>query len=368
MHTKQTILIVDDIIENIDILLSLLSKYDIIPSLEGKTAINIAQKEDVDLILLDIMMPYMDGYEVCKRLKNNQKTKNIPIIFLTAKNDQEAIKKGFEVGAIDYISKPFDPNELLIRVHNHLELRKYEKSLEEQVKIEIQKNELNQQLMFQNSKQAALGEQLIHIAHQWKQPLSELASINTLMFAKMEDGCVIDNTTYLKYFNRYDDIIRFMSNTVDTFSNFYKHNDVTGEFFISECVKNILKVLDATFDFENIKVSIDAHEENKTYANENEFSQVLFSILNNAKDIFKNRKIGSKNIFIIVRDNFISIQDNGGGINEEILDKIFLQNFSSNFGNGIGLYLSKMIIEKNNGIISASNKDDGAIFTIKVQQ
>jgi len=124
MEKKSTVLIVDDTETNIDILLELLSdKYDIMVALDGKSAIDIANEDKIDLILLDIMMPEMDGYEVCKYLKENQDTKDIPVIFITAKTDEDSIEKAYEVGGIDYVTKPFKPRELLARVKTHLELR-----------------------------------------------------------------------------------------------------------------------------------------------------------------------------------------------------------------------------------------------------
>ena len=129
--SKQTILVVDDTIANLDILLELLDNYDLIDVTNGKDALKIAQNEDIDLILLDIMMPEMDGYEVCKRLKSNPKTKDIPIIFITAKTDEESIERAFDIGGSDYIMKPFMPKELLARVKKEL----YIQTLQNELKL-----------------------------------------------------------------------------------------------------------------------------------------------------------------------------------------------------------------------------------------
>ena len=104
MKTKSTILIVDDIDTNIDILLELLGeKYDVLVAVDGKTALDIARKEKIDLVLLDIMMPEMDGYEVCERLKSSEETQNIPVLFITAKTDEDSIEKAYDIGGSDYI-------------------------------------------------------------------------------------------------------------------------------------------------------------------------------------------------------------------------------------------------------------------------
>jgi diguanylate cyclase (GGDEF)-like protein len=131
MDNKKTVLIVDDTETNIDILLEILDdKYDILVSLDGKGALEILQEERVDLILLDIMMPEMDGYEVCKVLKSQEKTKDIPVIFITAKTDEDSIEKAYESGGMDYITKPFKPRELTIRVKTQIKLKDLMNNLE----------------------------------------------------------------------------------------------------------------------------------------------------------------------------------------------------------------------------------------------
>ncbi|MFA6196453.1 MAG: hybrid sensor histidine kinase/response regulator [Sulfurimonas sp.] len=363
---KQTILIVDDAKENINLLVQLLKKFDLIAALDGQTAIDIAlREENIDLILLDIMMPDIDGFEVCKVLKRNPKTANIPIIFLSAKNKNEDIEKGFELGGVDYVTKPFNPNELLSRVATHLELRSYQKNLEARVFQEIQKNLQKEQMIHQQSKQAALGELLMHIAHQWKQPLSSLGSINLLNKARIETGNLPTLEELTRSVEKSEDLIMFMSDTINTFKNFYKPSNTNEHYFISECVLDILSIVEATFYFDNIQIYITSIEEEKSYGNVNEFSQVIFSILSNARDIFKERNRKKPEIHIRIENKKISIRDNGGGIDAVLLDKLFTPYISSHNSTGIGLYLSKNIVEKNNGIITAQNKNDGAIFTIE---
>jgi len=123
IQDKQTILIVDDTETNIDILLDFLGAYDVVVATNGQSALEIASEDSPDLILLDIMMPEMDGYKVCQKLKDNNETKNIPVIFITAKTDEDSIEKAYEVGGIDYITKPFKPRELIARVKTHLKLK-----------------------------------------------------------------------------------------------------------------------------------------------------------------------------------------------------------------------------------------------------
>ena len=113
---KTTILISDDNKSNIKILMNVLGdEFDVIPTLDGQTAINILKKKKIDLILLDVIMPEMDGFTTCTIIKKNPKTSHIPILFLTSKGEAKDIQKGFDLGAVDYITKPFNPSELLIR-------------------------------------------------------------------------------------------------------------------------------------------------------------------------------------------------------------------------------------------------------------
>jgi len=122
---KPTVLIVDDTPRNINVLANVLSRegHLISAATSGKQAFTIIEKIVPDLILLDIMMPEMDGFEVCRRLKASPKTSNIPIIFLTAKTESEDIVTGFEMGAVDYVTKPFTASVLVARVRTHLDLK-----------------------------------------------------------------------------------------------------------------------------------------------------------------------------------------------------------------------------------------------------
>ncbi|WP_421901803.1 hybrid sensor histidine kinase/response regulator [Maridesulfovibrio sp.] len=121
---RHNILVVDDTEENIDILLETLDEdYDVSVALNGIDALEVIEEEKPDLILLDIMMPEMDGYEVCQRLKEDAATRDIPVIFITALTEAGNETKGLELGAIDYITKPFNPSIVKARVKNHLALR-----------------------------------------------------------------------------------------------------------------------------------------------------------------------------------------------------------------------------------------------------
>ena len=156
MEKKPTILIVDDTKENINILLSLLDDYDLLVALNGKKALKLVDKNEIDLILLDIMMPGMDGYEVCNILKSNSDTKDIPILFITAKTDEDSIEKAYDAGGVDYVTKPFKPKELISRIKTHLHLCSMIKSLEFLATRDFMTGIYNRRKFFE------LGEELFH--------------------------------------------------------------------------------------------------------------------------------------------------------------------------------------------------------------
>jgi len=141
---KQKILIVDDTPENIQVLMETLKdRYKIVAAINGQKALQMAATDPVpDIILLDIMMPGIDGFEVCRRLKNDPETENIPIIFLSALDDTKDKVKGLDLGAVDYISKPFQPEEIIARVSTHLTINNLKKSLAEKNKELLVSNEI----------------------------------------------------------------------------------------------------------------------------------------------------------------------------------------------------------------------------------
>jgi len=124
--TGPLILIVDDVPKNLQILGKILrnQRYKVAAATGGGQALDMIGKIRPDLVLLDIMMPEMDGFEVCKEIKSRPETADIPIIFLTARTETDDIVKGFSAGAVDYVTKPFNAAELLARVRNHLELKR----------------------------------------------------------------------------------------------------------------------------------------------------------------------------------------------------------------------------------------------------
>lgn len=131
---EANILIVDDVSRNIQILGTILrgEGYSLAFATNGSQALDIVDSQPFDLILLDVMMPGMNGFEVCRKFQSRQETARIPVIFLTAKTGSEDIVQGFEAGAVDYVTKPFNATELLARVRTHLRLQQTDQQLREQ--------------------------------------------------------------------------------------------------------------------------------------------------------------------------------------------------------------------------------------------
>ncbi len=127
---ENRILLVDDTVENLDLAIETLGEtYDMVVMKGGSGVFEMAANEQPDLILLDIVMPGINGYEVCRKLKEDKRTEHIPIIFLTSMSNSESKKNGFNIGAVDYITKPFEIEELKARVKNHIMLKKYQDGL-----------------------------------------------------------------------------------------------------------------------------------------------------------------------------------------------------------------------------------------------
>ncbi len=372
---KKTLLIVDDIASNIDILVDMLSEYDIVDALSAKRAFQILEVEKVDLILLDIMMPNMNGYDMCEKLKQNSFTKNIPIIFLSSNSAPEDIQKGFLLGAVDYVTKPFNKIELKSRIHTHLELSEYRENLETKIQKEIEKSISKDEMIYHQSKLVSMGEMIQNIAHQWRQPLSEINSNVMLIELALHRNSQPDREVIEKHMNAIEALTKYMSNTIDDFKDFFSKDKRRETFYLYRAIEDSTQIILGTLKHHEIELNLHVDKEISLYSYKSELQQVLLIILNNAKDILVLRDIKSPKIILkaFLKDEkiVINICDNAGGIAKDILYKIFEPYFTTKHkkqGTGLGLYISKMITEDSlGGSLHLTTTSSGACFSIELR-
>ncbi|RZV16007.1 GHKL domain-containing protein [Aliarcobacter butzleri] len=256
---------------------------------------------------------------------------------------------------------------------NAKELEELNQFLEEKVKEEIEKNREKEQLLVQKSKFIALGEMISNIAHQWRQPLSELSSI--LMFIKFKYSInALDKETMEKKSQEADRVLEFMSHTIDDFRNFFIPKKEKEEFNLLKEVQLVINIISSTLDNYNIRIEINIDKDLKIISYLNEYKQVVLNILNNAKDVLIDKEIKNPLIKLTASEDtnyvILNIEDNGGGVFVEPKSKIFEPYFTTkenSNGTGIGLYMSKIIVEKNmKGNLKVENTNKGAKFSIHI--
>jgi two-component system, sensor histidine kinase and response regulator len=383
---RPKILIVDDVPANLVVLRKLLAKVpaDVISASSGNEALAQALDHEFALVLLDVQMPEMDGYEVAEWMQSEEQTRGTPIIFVTAafKDDIHRIT-GYEAGAVDYIEKPIEPTILLSKVGVFLrlyqqkqlvaqaldQLKSLNENLEQRVEDEVHKNLEQERIMVQQSRLAAMGEMIGNIAHQWRQPLNALG----LLLANIKDANdfgELDTEQIESSVAKGRQLINKMSTTIDDFRNFFKPNKEKTSFSLKKAVQDTLEILSASLRNHNITVHLDAPEDIIAYGFPNEYFQVMLNILNNSKDAMLGRQLRNGEIHITItrhgENAQVIIRDSGGGIPADILPKVFDPYFTTKEkGTGIGLYMSKLIIENNmGGQLDARNVENGAEFSV----
>lgn len=373
---KKKILIVDDKPENIRVLMEALeTDYALVAATSGKKALEMAHKDPMpDLILLDVIMPEMDGFDVCKAIKADPSTKQIPVIFVTSINEAIGEEMGLNAGAIDYLHKPIIPELVRARVKNHLELKSYQTDLEKKVSEETAKRMEQQALLVRQSRLAAMGEMMSAITHQWAQPLNVIGMCTDMIDSSLDEE-ELSKDELRHYLKSIRSNIGFMGQTMQDFKNYFKPNKNKQPFPIKEEVNTVTMMLSSQLKHASVNVHNEIASDIQAYGIPSEFKQVILNLISNAKDAIKSQTNdkGPGEIWFRAeqKDNQVAltIEDSGGGIPEEIIEKVFDDYFTTKGedGTGIGLAMTKMIIEEGmNGQISASNSARGACFTLSL--
>jgi signal transduction histidine kinase len=252
------------------------------------------------------------------------------------------------------------------------QLRELNSTLEERVRIEVEKNREKDVILIQQNRQAALGEILDHVAHQWKQPLYSISLITYLL--KDNEALNVEevNDTADKILCQVD----HMSQTLNLFRDFYRQDKEKSVFLIKESIDQALSFMITALLFESIKIEVDVDPKLAALGYPKEFIQVILNLMGNARDAFRERKVDKPKLLINGggEDNqvVITVTDNAGGIHDIPIADIFRLNFTtkeSSGGTGIGLFMSRNIIEQRmGGLLTAENLGDGARFIIKLDR
>lgn len=243
--------------------------------------------------------------------------------------------------------------------------------LKQKVASEVEKNKLQESMLFYYNKQESMKNVVNNIAHQWRYPLNELSSKIMFLDSKLLLNKPISTQELKDVTYSVKENISFMTKTIDTFNNFYKNDDKKETFFIKDSLKETLYIIKTSLQEQGVNIYQNIDEKLSIVGNKNQFEQVLLTIITNAQKVFKQKNIQNPTIIIDAWQNenkiTINIKDNGGGIDIDTKD-IFKPAISKNCS-GFGLYIAKNIIEeKFNGNIYATNIQNGAMFTINFLQ
>ena len=386
---RSIILIVDDNQTNLDVLFELLKNYGfkVLVAQDGESAIEQIEYIHPDLILLDIMMPGIDGFETCHRLKADQATQDIPIIFMSALSDTVDKVKGFQTGAVDYITKPFQHEEVLSRIQTHLTIRSLQKKLEEKNVELAHLNQNLERLVEQKSKQlieqektAIIGRLTQGMVHNLKSPLQVMQTSVDLIETKATKINDYSFFSYTKYILQAITKVNQIMDTLMVKSRKEQKQDLQAV-NINELVQREIQLLEGNLYFKNKIKKKYFYDKNITnipliYSY---ISQVFYNLINNSMDAMWDKKI--RELTIVTRQDeskiYMDIADTGCGIAPEDLSKIFDPFYTSKppkgeeqkegepTGTGLGLYTCIELLKPFNGQIAiSSNLGKGSIFTV----
>ncbi len=353
------IYVVDDILSTVYSLCLFLEyqEYRVVQFSSGQAMLEVVHEQVPDLIFLDVMMPEMDGFEVCKRLKADERTRDIPVIFITVKSAQEDKLKGFDAGGVDYITKPFDPKEVLARVKAHLTIRKQQRQVEQ---LNASRNKFfsiishdlrnllyvplgSLELLLEHLRSFSLEEieERLKTVHQSTEHLFDLLE-NLLIWASLQRGAMV-------YTPR--------------------------SFPITSIIEELFFLVQAQADHKDITLVKNVQQEVRVYADPNMLRTILRNLISNALKF--SRPGGQISFQAVPRGDMVEIHisDTGVGIPQEKLESLFLldpqrpsKGTAGERGTGLGLLLCKELIEQHGGTLSVESEvNNGATFTFTLK-
>lgn len=364
--SEYKILIVDDVMSNVLLLKVLLTneKFAIATASNGRQALEQVEKENPDLVLLDVMMPDMSGFEVAQHLKSNPNTADIPIIFLTALNSTADIVKGFQVGANDFISKPFNKEELIIRVTHQI-------SLVAAKRLILSKTEELQRTIAGRDKLYSL------IAHDLRSPMGSIKMVLNMLIlnlpsekigAEMYELLTMANQTTEDVFSLLDNLLKWTKSQIGKLNVVYQDVDLV------EVTDGVIEIFSMVASLKKIKIREMKPEKMMVNADIDMLKTVVRNLLSNAI------KFSKENSEVLVKMEevdgmaVVSVQDHGCGISEEGQKKLLhtdthFSTFGTNNeeGSGLGLLLCKDFVVKNGGKLWFTSKEgEGSIFSFSI--
>ena len=364
--SEYKILIVDDVMSNVLLLKVLLTneKFAIATASNGRQALEQVEKENPDLVLLDVMMPDMSGFEVAQHLKSNPNTADIPIIFLTALNSTADIVKGFQVGANDFISKPFNKEELIIRVTHQI-------SLVAAKRLILSKTEELQRTIAGRDKLYSV------IAHDLRSPMGSIKMVLNMLIlnlpsekigAEMYELLTMANQTTEDVFSLLDNLLKWTESQIGKLNVVYQDVDLV------EVTDGVIEIFSMVASLKKIRIHEMKPEKMMVNADIDMLKTVVRNLLSNAI------KFSKENSEVLVKMEevdgmaVVSVQDYGCGISEEGQKKLLhtdthFSTFGTNNeeGSGLGLLLCKDFVVKNGGKLWFTSKEgEGSIFSFSI--
>jgi signal transduction histidine kinase len=374
-----TLLIVDDNPTNLGVLTEYLEQqgFDILSADDGYAGLEIAQLAEPNMILLDVMMPGIDGFETCRRLKAEQKTQHIPVIFMTALESTQDKVNGFKVGGVDYITKPVEQEEVLARITTHLRIQALTYDLQQSHKE-----------LLQSEKMASLGRLVAGFAHELNTPLGiaigsasalqeESKKINKLM--EKEEVDVDELLSALDSIDKGFDLtlsnLERAANLVTSFKRtaIDQTSDEVRTFNIYEVINDTINTLHNRFKQTDIAIEVDCPNKIKIKSLPGALEQILTNFLINSliHGFEEGQKAGSIKITVQLEKEHLHLEyaDTGRGIAPENLSKIFEPFYTTHRahgGSGLGMYICYNIVSNQlQGTITCeSTLGSGVVFKI----